>query len=244
MDSEAKFEDENERHRAVAGYFGLCTWLDHNVRLILDALENTGLGNDTVVVYTSDHGDNVGARGLWGKSNLYLESVAVPLIMTGPGIPSGVCNTAVSLIDLSKTIADHFGTSIDNPAGTTSLTKIANEPDDPQRTVFSEYHAAGAVSGAFMVKKGRWKYHYYIGFSPELFDLESDPEELVDLVDHPGCRGILAKMEAVLRDLCDPEDMDRQAFSDQAALIERVGGLAAALGLGAPGATPPPEISA
>ena len=244
MDSEAKFEDENERHRAVAGYFGLCTWLDHNVGLILYALENTGLGNDTVVVYTSDHGDNVGARGLWGKSNLYLESVAVPLIMTGPGIPSGVCNTAVSLIDLSKTIADHFGTSIDNPAGTTSLTKIANEPDDPQRTVFSEYHATGAVSGAFMVKKGRWKYHYYIGFSPELFDLESDPEELVDLVDHPGCRGILAKMEAVLRDLCDPEDMDRQAFSDQAALIERVGGLAAALGLGAPGATPPPEISA
>ncbi|MEM9031434.1 MAG: sulfatase-like hydrolase/transferase, partial [Pseudomonadota bacterium] len=104
MDSEAKFESRSERQRAVAAYFGLTTWMDHNLGLILKGLDDAGYAEDTTVIYTSDHGDNVGARGLWGKSNHYEESVSVPLIMASPGAPSGVCDTAVSLIDLSAEI--------------------------------------------------------------------------------------------------------------------------------------------
>lgn len=240
MDSEAKFHDGNERLRAMASYYGLCTWLDHNVGQILDALKSSGATEDTLVIYTSDHGDNVGARGLWGKSNLYQESVSVPLIMSGPGVPIGTCDTPVSLLDVSTTIPAHFGAPFKGDGQ--DLKKIAAAPSDPNRAVFSEYHAAGAVSGAFMLRKGRWKLNYYIGFPSELFDLVADPEEMTDLSADPAYSNTLAKMEAELRKIVNPEAADEQAFKDQAALIAMHGGREKALTLGAPAATPPPDL--
>lgn len=240
MDSEGKFHDPEERLRAMAAYYGLCTWLDHNIGEILTALGATGFGDNTTVVYTSDHGDNVGARGLWGKSNLYQESVSVPMIMAGPDVAPGTCDTPVSLLDLSATIPAHFGVPFN--AGGRPLPEIASEPPDPDRPILSQYHAAGAVSGAFMLRKGRWKLNLYMGFPPELFDLQADPEELTDLAGDPAHADTLAAMEAELRKLVDPEAADAQAFSDQAAMIERYGGREKALKLGAPAATPPPEV--
>ena len=243
MDSEAKFTDENERLAAMSAYYGLCTWLDHNVGQILDALDRAGLTDKTTVVYTSDHGDNVGARGLWGKSNMYEESVAIPMIMAGPDVPVGVCETPVSLLDLSVTIARHFDAEIDAAEGITDLPTLIASPADEERVVFSEYHAAGAVSGAFMLRKGRWKLICYVGFPDELFDLENDPEELENRAADPSCAAILQDLHAALHGICDPKLTDAQAFKDQAALIERHGGRAAALALGAPGATPPPAVA-
>jgi choline-sulfatase len=213
--------------------------LDHNIGLILAALRQSGLEDETTVIYTSDHGDNLGARGLWGKSNFYEESVAVPLIVATPGQDASCCETPVSLLDLSATIVDHFG--LDWDCAGTSLYDIAASPDAVERLVFSEYHAAGGVTGAYMVRKGRWKYIHYIGFDPELFDLQNDPEELVNLSHNKAFADVLAEMEAELRAICDPEAVDAQAFADQAAMIERYGGRDAALKLGAPGATPPPQ---
>lgn len=239
---EGKFRSAEERLAAMAAYYGLVTSLDHNIGRILEALTAAGYGDTTTVAYTSDHGDNLGARGLWGKSNLYQESVAVPMIMAGPGIDRGVCATPVNLIDLSATIAAHFGASIDGSAGIRSLAEIAAEPDDAERAVFSEYHASGSVSGGYMLRKGRWKYHHYIGFPPELFDLETDPEELHDLGASPDHAAIRASMEADLRGICDLEAANANAFADQDALIESHGGRDKAMLLGAPGATPPPEV--
>ena len=241
MNNEESFRDPAERLAAMSAYYGLCSWMDHNVGRILNALAASGLEDSTTVAYTSDHGDNVGARGLWGKSNFYEESVAVPLIMAGPDVPRGTCDTPVSLLDLSRTVADHFGCEIDAAAGAESLAAIAARPEETERAVFSEYHAVGSVSGGFMLRRGRWKLNYYVGFAPELFDLAADPEEMTDLASEPGYAGILAELETALRAVCDPEEVSAQAFADQDALIARHGGLVAALGLGAPGATPPPE---
>lgn len=244
MDNEARFRDPEERLRAMASYYGLCTWLDHNVGRILGALEACQLADTTSVIYTSDHGDNVGARGLWGKSNMYEESVTVPMIARGPGFQAGkTCQTAVSLLDLSATIADHFGTRLADDRPGRSLYDLARGKDDFERPVFSEYHAAGAVSGAFMLRKGRWKLIYYVGFEPELFDLEADPEELNDLAPAAAHAPVLAELIADLRKICDPEATDAQAHADQAAMIESYGGREAALKLGAPGASPPPRLS-
>ncbi len=243
MDSEAKFETDEERLRAIASYYGLCSWLDHNVGEILTALETSGFMENTTVVYTSDHGDNLGARGLWGKSNLYQESVSVPMIMAGPEIAPGTCDTPVSLIDLSKTIALHFGADIASSNDTKSLAEIAKNVSDPDRVVFSEYHAAGAVSGAFMLRKGRWKYNHYVGFAPELFDLKDDPEELVNLADDPAFASTLVLLQSDLNQICNPDEVNAQAFADQATMIESYGGSEAALKLGAPGATPPPKVT-
>ena len=242
MDSEASFSDREERLRAIASYYGLCSFLDYNIGRILACLERCGLADGTTIAYTSDHGDNVGARGLWGKSNMYEESAAVPLIMAGPGIASEVCETPVSLLDLSRTIANHFGADLPGPGK--NLVDIAAAPTDPERIVFSEYHAAGAVSGAFMVRKGSWKYIHYVGFEPEMFDLSNDPEETTNLATDPRYEAKLNEMHGHLLMICDPGQIDRLAHADQAALIEKHGGRDAALALGAPGATPAPQVTA
>ena len=242
MDSEALFTDAAERSRAMSAYYGLCTWLDHNVGQILAALDDHGLSDRTTIVYTSDHGDNLGARGLWGKSNMYEESVAVPMIVAGPDIPTGVCSTPVSLLDLSLTIAHHFGADLAAAAGTRDLRSIIASAPEPDRIIFSEYHAAGAVSGAFMLRKGRWKLIHYVGFADELFDLDNDPEELHNLAPQPELANVRQDLHAELRRICDPDQVNAQAFDDQAALIERHGGRDAALKLGAPGATPAPKL--
>jgi choline-sulfatase len=92
-----------------------------------------------------------------------------------------------------------------------------------------------------MVRKGRWKFHYYVRFRPELFDLEADPEELHDLAGDPAFAEVLKSMEAELRRICDPEAVDAQAKRDQQAMIERLGGVQQAAKMGSGGATPVPR---
>lgn len=239
-DSESKFRDEAERLCAMSAYYGLTTWMDHNVGRILAGLEAAGFGDDTLIVYTSDHGDNVGARGLWGKSNLYQESVSIPMIMAGPGVAPATCDTPVSLLDLSASIPAHFGQAFDCAGD--PLQRIAHQPADLERPILSQYHAVGAVSGAFMLRKGRWKLNWYVDFPPELFDLQSDPEELSDLAPDPAFGDMLRLMEEELRRLVDVDAANEQAFADQAAMVEGYGGREKAMKLGAPAATPPPEL--
>jgi len=253
MDSEANFRSPDERLAAMACYYGLCSWMDHNVGVLLDTLQDEGLLDTTTVVYTSDHGDNVGARGLWGKSNMYEESSAIPLIVAGNAIEAGHCDTPVSLLDLSVTISDHFEQTIpsdratDKPVGENLLVIAQNEKNngkyDDNRIVFSEYHAAGAVTGAYMIRKGDWKFIHYEGFDPELFNLANDPEELVNLAHHSEYATVLTQMQNDLQTICNPEKIDALAHSDQSELIESLGGREKALKLGAPGATPPPSTA-
>lgn len=244
--SDRRFKDDAERRMAIAAYHALCTWLDHNIGKIIGALDETGLSARTRVLYTSDHGDNVGQRGLWGKSNLYQESVGVPMILAGPDVGQGTRATPVSLLDLFPTILQGAGIDPAPEMGArpgASLFEIARGGGDADRVAFSEYHAVGSNSAAFMIRRGRWKYHHYVGYHPELFDLDVDPEETTNLAVLPPHAATLAEMEAVLRRICDPLAVDRQAKADQAALIEKHGGRDKALTVGAPGATPAPKES-
>jgi choline-sulfatase len=241
MGSEDKFVDAQERLRAFAAYYGLCSWLDHNVGQIVGALEAAGLGSNTQIVYTSDHGDNLGARGVWGKSTLYQESVQVPMLLAGPGIAPAVCDTPVDLLDLFPTILQGAGIDPAPEMGARpgkALLDIAALPTDLERAILSEYHAAGSNSAGFMLRKGRWKYHHYVGFAPELFDLENDPEELQDLAVSPAHAEVLECMRQALFAICDPLAVDRQAKTDQAALIAHHGGIDAAHQLGSSTSTP------
>ncbi len=243
-DSESAFKDPRERLNAFAAYYGLCSFLDHNVGRILQALADAGLDRSTTVVYTSDHGDNLGKRGLWGKSTLYQESVGVPMVIRGEGIPAGrTCTTPVDLLDLFPTILEaadvDAGPEMGGRPGR-SLFELSNAPDDLERPVFSEYHAAGSNSAGFMLRKGRWKYHYYVGHRPELFDLETDPEEILDVAGQPAFASVLRAMEAELRKICDPEAVDALCKRDQRAMIEGYGGVEIAATMGSGGATPAP----
>ncbi len=231
------FSDEAERREAVRMYFALCSFLDSNVGLVLDAIQSSGLASTTNVIYASDHGDNLGSRGMWGKSTLYQESVAVPLILAGPDLAPKVVEDVVSLVDLFPTVLDSVGIAPDKTKPGRSL--FAEQ--EPGRAVLSEYHAVGAPSGAFMTRKGRWKYNYYVGYRPELFDLSSDPEELCDLAGDSEYRAIIEDLHRQLLAICDPEDVDRRAKADQAALVRGFGGRELALQFGNSEATPAPQ---
>ena len=228
--NDADFMDEQLVREALVNYLGLCSFADYNIGLLLSALDASGLRDNTRIIFTSDHGDNLGARTLWSKCCMYEEAAKVPLITAGPDVPAGrTCRTGVSLIDLAPSIADGVGLEIDaswfDPSGR-SLWKLAAEPDDPNRTVFAEYHAAASPSGAFMIRRGRWKLIYYVGYAPELFDLEADPEELNDLGTDPDHRSVVGELEDILRAVCDPEEQDRRAKEKQRQTIDAHGGIA------------------
>jgi choline-sulfatase len=237
--------DAQKLGKAIAAYFGLVSFIDHNVGRLLGVLEQTGLEGETRVIYTSDHGDNLGARGLWGKSTMYEESAGVPMIMAGPEIPQGVvCREPVSLIDCFPTILDCVGQqrhADDVGLPGSSLFDIVRGTA-PRRTVMSEYHASGAATGAFMIRKGQFKYIYYVGMPPQLFDLDADPQEARDLAQEAGYGGVLKDCEAALRRIVDPEAADRQAFSDQAERLAAAGGREAVLSRGAFGFSPVPGV--
>ena len=234
--------DDAKRRRAISAYYALCTMMDSHVGAICAALEETGAAATTSVIYTSDHGEALGERGHWGKSNLYGECTQVPLVMAGPNVPrAATCDTPVNLIDLAPTFLSAFGLAEPGLPGR-SLFEIAREPADPARASFSEYHAVGAPSGAFMLRQGRWKYHEYVGYPSELFDVAADPEEKIDRADDPSCSDVVAALRADLRRIVDPVAADRQAKADQRALVERFGGREAAFRLGTKGATPAPAM--
>jgi choline-sulfatase len=121
-----------------------------------------------------------------------------------------------------------------------SLWNIAAEPDNPDRVVFSEYHAAASPSAEYMIRKGQYKFIYYVGFAPELFDMQADPEELNDLAGDPAYRSVIAEMETILRGICDPEEQDLRAKARQQETIEKHGGRAALEKMGWLQGTPVP----
>lgn len=209
---------------AVANYFALCTALDHNVGKVLDALQKSGLDANTTVIYTSDHGDNLGARGYWGKSTLWEESVGIPLVMSGPNIPEGQTNTtAVSLIDVYPTVCDLNGIEPGDARPGKSLMDVINTPDT-NRPVFAEYHAVGSKTGGFMLRTGRWKLIEFVGDRPLLYDLQTDPEELNNLAADLKYSDVLARCRQILSEFVDPEAANEQAFVDQASMVEKLGG--------------------
>ena len=232
---------DEKTHTALTAYYGLVSFMDAQVGRVLDALDAAGLTATTRVIYTSDHGDNVGEWGMWGKSTMNEESVGVPMIVAGPGIPAGkVSTTPASRLDIPPAVLSHAGASVPREMVGSSLYELARSDDRPERVVFSEYHAMGAPTGAYMIRKGRWKFIHYVGYEPQLFDLAADPEELHDL-------GTAAELEPVRRQLmeellaiCDPDAVDARAKADQAALVARHGGRDLVVEKGGFGATPPP----
>ncbi|MBI4203672.1 MAG: sulfatase-like hydrolase/transferase [Betaproteobacteria bacterium] len=238
-----RFFDEAKLRKAIAAYYGLCSFLDDNVGKILRVLADTGLAGDTRILYTSDHGDNLGARGLWGKSTMYEEVAGVPLIINGPDIPKGVrISTPANHVDTYPSIMECVGEDrpemYDGHPGY-SLFKLA-VGGRPDRNVLSEYHGMGSTTGAFMIRHGQYKYVHYVAYRPQLFDLETDPEELRDLAQDSRYAAVLAECRARLHAICDPAEVDARAKKRQAELLEQHGGREAVIQRGDLGFTPPP----
>lgn len=239
------FTDDDMVRRAITAYFGLVSFLDNNIGQILNAVQDLGLTSDTRIIYSSDHGDNLGARGFWGKSTMYEESAGIPFIFSGEGVPkNSVCDTPISLVDIFPTIMEGVGEPPhpgDQDLPGESLFAIANGTTR-RANVLSEYHAAGAATGSYMTRVGKYKFMYYVGMTPMLFDLEADPEELIDLALDPAYKEVLQQCELELRKLVDPEAADRAAKLAQAKKIQENGGKEAILERGGFRFSPPPGV--
>jgi len=210
-------------------YYGLTQWLDNEIGKVLDALARSGLAEDTVVVYTSDHGENIGEHALWWKNCMYDSASRVPLIVSWPRRWAGgqrrgeVC----SLVDLVKTVAELGGADAGCPADWNGDSMCA-WMDDPAAAwkdlAVSEYYGHNIASGYAMLRSGRYKYVYHTapddarGPERELYDLGDDPGEFTNLAARPDQRQRIGRMhEALLTELGqDPEAAERRCRADYA----------------------------
>ncbi|MSP00382.1 MAG: sulfatase [Acetobacteraceae bacterium] len=242
---DAPFRTEDDLNRALSGYFGLVSFMDEQVGKIMAALDAAGLRETTRAIYTSDHGDNLGSRGLWGKATMYEESAGIPMLLSGADVPmGGVSRVPVTLCDVSATILDAVGEG-DAVAryglpGESLLRLTAAPAGD--RAALSEFHTYGP-DAFYMLRTERYKYVHYVGGPPQLFDLALDPEELNDLGTSNAAADIRGTLEARLRALLDPEAVDRLAKADQAAMIEQYGGEQVLRAKKPAAFTPPPAMA-
>lgn len=219
--------DPPSRERAKRAYFGLSSFLDDNIRQTLEALEDSGAARDTLVLYISDHGEMLGNHGFWGKSVMYEDSVGIPLLMSGPEVPTGVNDTPVSLTDIAATVEHAVGMTsrpAEEPWQSRPLQDFAATAE-PHRFLLSQYHDGGSSTGFYMLRHDDWKYiHYAGGFPPQLFNMVDDPEERVDLGEAPEFEKQREALYNRLTDMLDPEAVNDQAFADQATVLDRLGG--------------------
>lgn len=201
-------------------YYGLTTWVDEQIGLVLDTLERTGLAENTVVIYTTDHGENLGEHGLWWKNCTYEHGARVPLIISWPKRwPGGQRRAgACSLVDVVQTIADLGGADVPGDWDGDSLLPWLNDAAHPWKDLaISEYYGHNIASGMVMLRQGRFKYIYHTradadhGPQRELFDLKADPGEFKNLADDPAQKERIAAMHArMVKELGEEPDQTEQ----------------------------------
>ncbi len=204
--------------RARAGYYGLITYTDDCLGAMLEALDDSGQAEETLVVYTSDHGEGAGEHGMWNKHTFYENSVGVPLHIRWPGpIPSNVrVRQPVSLVDLAATIIDAAGAKAPADLPGESLLPLASgHTKEGDGLVIADFLADGSWSANRMVRVGNLKYNYYHGEPEELFDLASDPSELTDQSSNPSYAQSLQALRATAMVGYDPEEVTAKVLLSQ-----------------------------
>lgn len=146
---------------------------------------------------------------------------------------------SLSLVDLAVTISDCFRHVGEPGMVGESRADIARCDTETDRAVFSEFDTAGAVTGAFLIRKRRYKLIHYRGFEDELFDLEADPNGLVNLIGDSYCNVVFEDLWNDLRATRDPTEIELKAHANYRTMIDALGGLKAVRNLGQKGAPLP-----
>ncbi|WP_317056677.1 choline-sulfatase [Roseovarius rhodophyticola] len=175
---------DEEVRRARRAYLANVSYFDSKIGEIVKTLDEMGETENTIVIVTADHGDMLGARGLWYKMNFFEHSARVPLVMAGPGVAQGVVSNACSLVDMLPTFVDLGGgdTGIfGEPVDGRSLVPLMRGETDTADEAIGEYCAEMTPAPVFMIRRGRFKFIHCDVDPPQLYDLENDPSELVNL---------------------------------------------------------------
>ena len=205
----------DEATRALAAYYGLVTVTDGFVGRILDSLSKSGLLENTIVVYTTDHGDMAGEHGIWWKDNFHQGAVGVPLIFSWPGHfkEATSVDAITSLLDVGPTLLDIAGAPPIPHAWGRSLTRFLEGDKDISNwanEAISEYCGNRGDRPAVMLRQGRWKLIHYRGYDvPQLFNLAEDPDEFNDRASDPACAEIRKQLEDRVKREWDGDHIER-----------------------------------
>jgi choline-sulfatase len=208
---------EDRVRRARAGYYGLVSELDEYVGKIYDALQRTGALQNTLFIYTSDHGESLGEHGLWYKNNLYDVAARVPLLIAGAGLPRGKrVETPVAHVDLVAMMLEMAQSEAAGKLrGHSLLPMLQGTPGNHPGFAFSESHSEGNCTGSFMIRKGDWKYIHFTWYDDLLFNVKDDPGEFNNLIAAAGTNDIREELKALLHAQLDPEAVTVTAFQTQ-----------------------------
>lgn len=220
--------DEAHLKECHAAYHAIVEEHDENVGAVLQALKESGQYEDTMIIYSADHGEMLRAHGAWEKSTMYEDSIRVPMIVKYPEASVGRVKAPVSLLDIFPTINDFLGFEEQKAFRGSSMIPLLRGMDEGDgRTAVSESHANGRITGTFAVRRGQWKYMHYDGYGDLLFSLEDDPQELHNLAglsEHGryNIPQIIQELRSVLGEKEDLHKMTEEAFAAQEALREEL----------------------
>jgi choline-sulfatase len=212
---------DNEIKKVRATYYGMVTYLDDLIGQMIETLSQTGQLDNTVIIYLSDHGEMLGEHGLWGKQNFYEESVRIPLIISFPKmfLQNHRVKYNVSNIDVTATILKIAGVDLNKLASSIDGRDLYNLLLDENYPwidkVFSECHADLYTGPKAMFKRGKYKFIYYLGEEPELFDLENDPNEYINLANDPKMQQVRHTLEEELLSFWNPVKLEETIMKSQ-----------------------------
>jgi choline-sulfatase len=205
-----------EAARARRAYFAAVSYADERVGEVLAALEACGHADDTVVVFTADHGELLGEHGLWYKMSFLDPSARVPLIVRAPGCEPRRVAECVSQLDLAPTLAELAGAEVDaSGMQGASLGRLLSGRGGAAGEAVAEYLAEGVSSPAVMIRRGRHKYVRCGGDPDQLFDLEADPHEVRNLAGEDAASDLVASFRRESDARWDLADLERRVLESQ-----------------------------
>ena len=200
--AETKLSEADVR-RARHGYYGAISYVDHNVGVLMKALKDSALEDNTVVVFVADHGDMMGEHGLWFKKTFYEWAMRIPLLVWAPALykPRRVASN-VSLVDILPTIVELAGGSRETLAeslpGRSLVSALHGGNISGPNAVFAEHTDGGTPAPRVLVRLDQWKYVASQAFPPQLFDLSADPLEEHNLAGNVSAADIQKKLQSLV----------------------------------------------
>lgn len=218
----ARYRQTEERVRnARHAYYAMLSYVDDKVGSLLRTLYATGLADDTIVIFTSDHGEMLGERGMWYKMTFFEWSARVPLLLWAPQqFPPQRIACPVSLVDLLPTILDlasggRAGESGGQVDGQSLVPLLRNGLSAGPPCVLGEISFEGAIAPCFMIRRGAYKYIYSDPDPEQLYDLSADPHELVNLSGQPGQQAVQREFRAEIDARWDRQTLHSRVLESQ-----------------------------
>ncbi|MCM8532975.1 MAG: sulfatase-like hydrolase/transferase, partial [Lentisphaeraceae bacterium] len=191
-------QDEMTRKKMLSAYYASVTFMDAQVGRVLDALEAEGLRENTIVVFTSDHGWHLGEHTFWQKQNLHEESAQVPLIIALPGQKPQISTSITELLDLYPTLSKQCGLTVPSHVQGKDLTPILKDSKESVR----EFAMTVKGKDLYMLRSKKWAFMQYgkngeKGF--ELYDMQKDPRQYTNLAKKIEYKEVLQKIKFALK---------------------------------------------